>query len=69
MSSMSLLSSKLIERHDLFMLRYCCVSLQRVVIDSEINDAHSARRTHLLIDFSNENGERFMLIRLNCVGL
>ena len=41
----------------------------RDVIDSEIDDARSARRTHLLIDFSGENGERFTLIRLNCVEL
>ena len=41
----------------------------RVDTDREINDAHSARRTHLLIDFSGENGERFILVRLKCVEL
>ena len=41
----------------------------RDVTDSEIGDAHSARRTHLQIDFSGENGERITLVRLNCVEL
>ena len=69
MSNMILLASNELDRHDLFILRYWCVSLVEFVIDSEINDAHSARRTHLLIDFSGENGERLTLIRLNCVEL